>query len=115
MYPSADRSWQPEEPVLALEPKPEPELEPVLEAEPEPEPEATPVEVKHPAADDAPPFPLADPGEYYIGLWSGLPNFGCPYCGYATLSGSDAVEIHILSKIEQGHTRHLKALEIKST
>jgi hypothetical protein len=66
----------------------------------------------HPSADDGPPFPLAEPGEYYIGLWSGHPNYGCPYCSYATLSGSGAVELHILSKVDQGNPRHLKALEI---
>jgi hypothetical protein len=68
---------------------------------------------QHPSADDKPPFPLAEPGEYYIGLWSGLPNFGCPYCGYATLDGSGAVEIHILSKIDQGNLKHLVALDTK--
>ena len=78
--------------------------------------EASPVSApvsQHPSADDNPPFPLAEPGEYYIGLWSGKPNYGCPYCGYATLDGSGSVEIHILSKIDQGNLKHLVALDTK--
>lgn len=59
------------------------------------------------------PFPLADPGEYYNGLWNDLPNYKCPYCMYATLSGDYAVEMHILAKVEQGHPRHMSALELK--
>jgi hypothetical protein len=68
---------------------------------------------RHPAAGDEPAYPLAEPGDYYIGLWSGLPNYGCPYCGYATLEGSGAVELHILARVDQGDERHLKALELK--
>lgn len=67
---------------------------------------------KHPAAGSEPPFPLAEPGEYYIGLWSGLANYGCPYCSYSTLDGSGAVELHILAKADQGDLRHLKALDL---
>lgn len=94
--------------TVSLKPKATTPVEPEVE-----EPTPAPAIVQtHPSADDGPPFPLAEPGEYYIGLWSGKPNYGCPYCGYATLSGSDAVELHILSKIDQGHPRHLKALEV---
>lgn len=65
------------------------------------------------AAGSGEPFPLAEPGEYYIGLWSGLPNYGCPYCSYATLQGPGAVELHILARIDQGNIKHFKALEPK--
>lgn len=66
-------------------------------------------------------FPLADAGPYYVGLWSGLPNYGCPYCSYAYLAktpeeGTGRVEIHILQTIDGGGvraTRHAKALEVK--
>jgi len=71
-----------------------------------------PVHKQHPAAGTEPPFPLAEAGEYYIGLWSGLANYGCPYCSYATLDGSGAVELHILAKADQGDLRHLKALDL---
>lgn len=76
----------------------------------EPEPEAEPVKAQSQPEKEEP-FPLADPGEYYIGLWSGIPNFGCPYCGFATLQGSGAVEIHVLERIEQGNARHMEALK----
>jgi hypothetical protein len=56
-------------------------------------------------------FPLAEPGDYYIGLWSGKPNYGCPYCGFATLDGPKAVEVHIESKVNQGNKRHPEILE----
>jgi hypothetical protein len=100
----------------------EPEFELERTAEPEPEPPASFVAAtsavplaptRHPAAGDGTPFPLAEPGEYYIGLWSGKPNYGCPYCGYATLDGSSVVELHILAKVDQGNPRHLKALELR--
>lgn len=101
-----------EEPLL---PEPEPE------AEPEPELVSVPVETqpkvevrrRHPSADPNEPFPLAEPGEYYIGLWSGLPNYGCPYCPYATLDGPGQVELHILAMVDAGNPRHMKALELK--
>lgn len=63
-------------------------------------------------ANDAP-FPLADPGDYYEGLWCGIPNYKCPYCIFATLEGSGAVELHILSKIDIGDPRHMKAMELQ--
>src|SRR5664279_477044 len=50
----------------------------------------------HPSAEKGVPrFPLAEAGQYYIGLWCNLPNYGCPYCSYATIEGPDAVELHI--------------------
>jgi hypothetical protein len=67
---------------------------------------------KHPAAaPNEPIFPLADAGEYYIGLWNGHPNYGCPYCAYAILARSPAeggamVEAHIQFKIDQGSPKH---------
>lgn len=43
--------------------------------------------------------------------WSGLPNYGCPFCSWRTLAGtpregSDAVEFHILEQIDIGNTTH---------
>lgn len=57
-------------------------------------------------------FPLADAGPYYDGLWCGIPNYKCPYCMFATLDGTGAVEIHILELIDQGSERHQAALEV---
>lgn len=68
---------------------------------------------RHPAAGDGPIFPLADAGEYYIGLWCNIPNYGCPYCAYATVSGPGAVELHILAYIDKGDLSHSKALELQ--
>jgi hypothetical protein len=50
---------------------------------------------------------------YREGSWAGHPNYKCPYCAYATLNGSDDVELHILSRLEQGDSRHLPALDKK--
>lgn len=75
--------------------------------------EVVPQPKKHPAAGDEPKYPLADPGDYYIGMWGKLPNYGCPHCGFATLKGTGDVEIHILTMIEIGDLKHQKALEIK--
>lgn len=91
---------------------PEPEAS-TAEAQPEAEPEPEPAAKVHPAAGSEEPYPLADQGPYYIGLWSGKPNFGCPYCSFATLQGSGAVELHILEKIDQGNARHMPALNTK--
>jgi len=38
--------------------------------------------------------------KYQIGFWNGLPNFGCPHCGYKTpnqslTKGEQAIEEHI--------------------
>lgn len=59
-------------------------------------------------------FPLADAGEYYTGMWGDYPNFGCPYCMFATLDGNGAVELHILERVDQGNEAHMKALEAKA-
>jgi hypothetical protein len=100
------------EPTVSLSRRPKVELVPEVSLTPAPAAPAQPP----PVVGGKPPFPLAEPGEYYIGLWSGLPNYGCPYCGYATLDGSGAVEIHILSKIDQGNPKHLVALNtVKET
>lgn len=34
-------------------------------------------------------------GNYFVGEWSGLPNYGCPECSYATVAGVDAIEEHV--------------------
>lgn len=44
----------------------------------------------------APPSP--DPETYQAGTWSGVPNFVCPYCPYATLDGTALVVAHIASE-----------------
>lgn len=82
-----------------------PKAEPFMGFDPAP----TPDEPSPAAGDDR--FPLADPGEFYSGLWSGLPLFKCPYCLFTSLEGSGAIEIHILTKIEQGSQSHRAALE----
>lgn len=91
------------------------EEQPIEEETPTPEPSRA-----QPSASEAV-FPLADAGPYYAGLWSGVPNYKCPYCSYATLArspneGNGAIELHILAALDRGgHTaeRHLKALEKK--
>lgn len=75
-------------------------------AEPEPEPPEV--------------FPLADAGPYYIGMWGEYPNYGCPYCLEAHLAdtpeqGTGIIELHILSKIDQGDVRHMEALNKKES
>lgn len=32
---------------------------------------------------------------YQIGEWAGHPNYGCPYCPFATLDGTALVVAHI--------------------
>lgn len=49
--------------------------------------------------------------------WNGIPLFKCPFCPHALAireskgNGEDAIEFHILSKIEAGDSRHLPALD----
>lgn len=62
-------------------------------------------------------FPLADAGPYYIGLWCGRPNYGCPYCLEKHLAntpeeGNGVIELHILSRIDQNDARHMEALNV---
>lgn len=59
-------------------------------------------------------------GEYFIGMWSDLPNFGCPYCPFSVLgsrheptTGNGEVELHVLTQIDSGEPRHLAALTLK--
>lgn len=71
-------------------------------------------EPKQKEEDQPKPFPLADPGQYYVGLWSGLPLFGCPFCPYTSLAsdgGDGQIELHILYRIDAGDIKHRKALE----
>ena len=59
---------------------------------------------RHPSlAADEEVFPLADAGEYYVGLWNGYPKYGCPACAWTCLPKSAAegdflTESHILEK-----------------
>lgn len=39
--------------------------------------------------------PIPDPETYQAGSWSGIPNFGCPFCPYRTLDGAALVVAHI--------------------
>lgn len=55
--------------------------------------------------------------EFFIGMWGPKPNYGCPYCSYATLSSTDdgedghgQIELHVLSKIDAGDFVHRQAL-----
>lgn len=71
-------------------------------------------EPKQKEEDQPKPFPLADPGQYYVGLWSGLPLFGCPFCPYTCLEsdgGDGQIELHILYRIDAGNEAHRKALD----
>lgn len=55
-------------------------------------------------------LPKAEP--YRVEDWCGKPNYKCPYCSFSTLSGSGAIELHILAEIDRGvKVRHLQALE----
>lgn len=49
-------------------------------------------------------------GEFFIGLWGDKPNFGCPYCYYATIEGAGAVELHIMDKVNAGDIPHRESL-----
>lgn len=62
-------------------------------------------------------FPLADAGPYYVGLWCGRPNYGCPYCLEKHLAntpdeGNGIIELHILTRIDQNDARHKEALNV---
>lgn len=71
---------------------------------------------RHPSnAADEEIFPLADAGEYYIGMWNGTPKYGCPACAYNTLAdragdGDFAVESHIQEKAKTSE-KHVRLLE----
>lgn len=52
-------------------------------------------------------------GEYFIGMWGDLPNFGCPYCSYASIDGNGFVELHVLGSIDAGEIRHMAALQLR--
>lgn len=46
-------------------------------------------------ARNAPPSPDAE--TYLAGTWSGIPNYGCPFCPYRTLEGPALIVAHIAS------------------
>lgn len=52
-------------------------------------------------------------GEFYIGMWGDRPNFGCPYCNYADISGNGFMELHVLAMIDSGDLRHMAALQLR--
>jgi hypothetical protein len=123
----ADDPWRRTDEVTAPiedhDDEPTAEPEPAPDVEPEPQPEPRPPESKSKAVPESKvpeqkPFPLADAGKYYDGMWSGIPNYKCPYCHYAVLGrtperGDGAIELHILTRIDTGDPRHLKALELE--
>lgn len=39
--------------------------------------------------------PKVDPETYEVGTWSGVPNFGCPFCDYRSLAGTAEIVTHI--------------------
>lgn len=39
--------------------------------------------------------PAPDPETYQVGTWSGIANYGCPFCPYRTLEGAALVVAHI--------------------
>jgi len=38
-----------------------------------------------------------DPETYQVGTWSGIPNYGCPFCPVRTLEGTALIVAHIAS------------------
>lgn len=59
---------------------PKEDAAPVVAATPEPE---------------VPSVPTPEPELFRVADWSGLPNYGCPYCEWKTLSGANDVMFHI--------------------
>lgn len=41
--------------------------------------------------------PSVDAMTYEVGTWSGIANYGCPFCPYRTLEGAALVVAHIAS------------------
>lgn len=39
--------------------------------------------------------PKPDPQTYEVGTWTGIPNYGCPFCLFRTLAGTGDVVAHI--------------------
>lgn len=113
MSSAEDYEWQPKAETSALEGATATvEKAPAAPAAPDDDRAVSPPE---PPADSGPkPFPLADAGEYYIGLWSDrVPMWGCPYCTFTTSEGSNTIAWHIFDKADQGNKRHVPALETK--
>lgn len=73
---------------------------------------------RHPTlAADEEVFPLADAGQYYVGLWNGHPKYGCPVCAWTTLPNTAAegdfrTESHIQEKAGSSR-KHAALLEKK--
>lgn len=101
-------------PVLATEPEPDSADEPNEEQDEE-EPEASTVHPSAAAGTTEETFAVgrAEHGQYFIGMWGEHPNFGCPFCSYASLDLAGDIELHILSMIESGDLNHMAALELK--
>lgn len=77
---------------------PETQVEPSVPPPIDPSEDAT-------AKDTEAPSELTEPEreKYQVADWCGQPNFGCPYCGFRVLGdhgGTDAVELHILERLE---------------
>lgn len=45
--------------------------------------------------------PAPDPETYLAGTWSGIPNYGCPFCPYRTLEGTALIVAHVASDHRQ--------------
>lgn len=83
----ADDKAQMAEEVDLQETQPEAVVPPVEE----PLPSVAPTSVTPPSEPPAPADEL-----HRAGQWAGMPNYGCPYCGYRTLDGTASVKDHIL-------------------
>lgn len=90
---------------------------------PAPDAPAAPAEVasagrRHPTlAPDEEVFPLADAGEFYVGLWNGYPKYGCPVCAWTTLTNNAAEgDFRTVSHIQEkagSSPKHAALLEKK--
>jgi hypothetical protein len=98
---------------------PEPPTEDELLAEEEEAPAPSTIHPSAPAGTTNEDEDLAagreEHGEYFIGLWNGIPNFGCPYCSFSTIEqgGNGLVELHTLAMIDSGELKHMAALQLK--
>lgn len=55
--------------------------------------------------------------KYQVGIWAGLPNYGCPAvgCPFLTLDGAFAVEEHITARADKEDPVHLAVLDQLTT
>jgi len=76
----------------------EPEVVAEASAAPEPEAAVTPEPEVVPEPE---PEPAPEYGQYHVGFWNALPNYGCPHCGFFTIDGTAEMQKHI-DKVHPG-------------